>query len=146
VRARLLVKIYVAGLYLTEGKTTTEGVLALPGPKRVILTMLRRLTAEQFIDALNDGIEANSPAAEVERLKPRIDELIAAMTSIQQARKGDVIALDFLPESGTRIMVNGEVRSKPIPGGDFYSALLRVWLGDRPFDRGLKRGLLGQTG
>jgi len=30
-----------------------------------------------------------------------------------------------------------------IPGEDFNRALLRIWLGDRPADGDLKRGMLG---
>jgi hypothetical protein len=40
--------------------------------------------------------------------------------------------------------VNGQPRGKPIPGDDFYRALLRIWLGDKPVDGDLKKGMLGQ--
>jgi len=42
--------------------------------------------------------------------------------------------------------VNGEPRGKPIAGEDFYRALLRIWLGDKPVDGDLKQGLLGRAG
>ena len=56
------------------------------------------------------------------------------------------ILLDFLPDSGTGLVVNGQARGKPIAGDDFYRALLRIWLGDKPVDGDLKRGMLGQAG
>jgi hypothetical protein len=31
----------------------------------------------------------------------------------------------------------------PMAGDDFFSALLRIWLGDKPVDSGLKKGVLG---
>jgi hypothetical protein len=37
------------------------------------------------------------------------------------------------------------VKGKAIADEGFYRALLRVWLGDKPVDADLKKGLLGQT-
>ena len=72
----------------------------------------------------------------------RIAELLALFTD---GKKGDVILLDFLPEAGTAVSVNGQAKGKPIPGEDFYRALLRIWLGDKPVDGDLKKGMLGQA-
>jgi len=76
----------------------------------------------------------------------RIEELLAIMNALVEAKKGDAILLDFLPDSGTRVVVNGQPRGKPIAGDDFYRALLRIWLGDKPVDGDLKKGMLGQPG
>ena len=40
-------------------------------------------------------------------------------------------------------MVNGKPAGKPISGEDFYRALLRIWLGDKPVQEDLKKSLLG---
>jgi hypothetical protein len=146
IRTRAIFKVYAAGLYLTEKKGTTGEVLALAGPKRVGMTMLRDLSAQQLSEALAEGIRNNSSAAEQEALKARVDELVAIMNALGEAKKGDVILLDFLPDSGTRVTVNGQPRGKPIAGDDFYRALLRIWLGDKPVDSELKKGMLGQAG
>ncbi len=145
IRTRVFFKVYVAGLYLAEKKGAAGEVIALPGPKRVAMTMLRDLSAQQLSEALVEGIRNNSSAAEQEALKGRIDELVAIMNALGEARTGDRIQLDFLPDSGTRVVVNGEPRGKPIPGEDFYRALLRIWLGEKPVDSDLKQGLLGRA-
>ncbi|MNU03212.1 hypothetical protein D3C72_2471590 [compost metagenome] len=54
-----------------------------------------------------------------------------------------MINLDFSPQTGTVIAINGTPRGRPIPGEDFYQAVLRVFLGERPVDPDVKRGLLG---
>jgi hypothetical protein len=108
--------------------------------------MLRDLGAKQLTDALEDGIRANHSPAELAALKGRVDELVAVMNEIGSAKEKTVIALDFLPDSGTRITVDGAARGKPIPGEDFYAALLRIWLGDKPVDADLKKAMLGQGG
>lgn len=143
VRTRFFVKVYVAGLYLTQKKSVPAEALLLAGPKRVSMTMLRDLTAQQLAEALSDGFKANNPI-DVERYKSHLDELTAIMNSIGQAKKGDSIALDYLPETGTRIVVNGEQKGKPIADEGFYRGLLLIWLGEKPVDGDLKRALLGQ--
>lgn len=145
IRTRVFFKVYVAGLYLAEKKGTPNEVIALPGQKRVSMTMLRDLSAQQLSDALVEGIRNNSNAAEQEALKGRIDELVAIMNAIGEAKTGDRIQLDFLPDSGTRVVLNGEPRGKPIAGEDFYRALLKIWLGDKPVDGDLKQGMLGRA-
>ena len=145
IRTRAIFKVYVAGLYLPEKKGTTGEVLALAGPKRVAMTMLRDLGAQQLSEALAEGIRNNSSAVEQEALKARTDELVAIMNALGEAKKGDAILLDFLPGSGTRVVVNGQPRGKPITGEDFYRALLKIWLGDKPVDDDLKKGMLGRA-
>ena len=146
IRTRVFFKVYVGALYLPEKKAAANDVLALAGPKRVAMNMLRDLTAQQLSEALADGMSNNSSAAEQAALKARIDELVAIMNALGEAKKGDAIALDYLPESGTRVVVNGQPRGKSIAGDDFYRALLRIWLGDKPIDDDLKKGMLGQAG
>ncbi len=146
IRTRAIFKVYVAGLYLPEKKATTAEALAIAGPKRVAMTMLRDLSAQQLSEALADGIRNNSTAAEQEALKARTDELLAIMNALGEAKKGDAILLDFLPDSGTRVVVNGQPRGKAIAGDDFYRALLGIWLGHKPVDGDLKKGMLGQPG
>jgi hypothetical protein len=146
IRTRIVFKVYVGALYLPEKKSAAAEVLALRGAKRVSMTMLRDLGARQLTDALEDGIRANHSPAELAALKGRVDELVAVMNEIGSAKEKTVIALDFLPDSGTRITVDGAARGKPIPGDDFYAALLRIWLGDKPVDADLKKAMLGQGG
>ena len=144
VRTRLIFKVYVGALYLPERKSGAAEVLAMKGPKRVSMTLLRELSAQQLIDALEDGIRANHSQTEIAALKERIDAFAAVMREIGSAKEKTVIALDFLPESGTRIAVDGAARGEPIPGEDFYAALLKIWLGGKPVDADLKKAMLGQ--
>jgi len=58
-------------------------------------------------------------------------------------KKGDRIVIDYLPERGTQVTVKGNLKGV-IPGEDFNQALLRVWLGDEPADKGLREGMLGE--
>ena len=143
VRTRAVFKVYVAGLYVPAKSNNAAALLAQSGPRRLSLTMLRNVDAESFTSPLNDGLQKNHSEAQLAALKPRIDAFNAAFKAIGEAKKGDTILLEYLPDSGTRILVNGQPRSPNIAGEDFYTALLRIWLGDKPADDDLKKGLLG---
>ena len=143
-RTRLGFRVYAAGLYLAQKTTDANAAVAAPGAKRVAMHMMRDVGAKSLIDAFNEGLEKNPPAGELAKLKPQAAEFNAALEGIGEAKKGDVILIDFVPGTGTVLTVNGQVRGKPIAGDDFYRALLRIWLGERPVDGDLRKGMLGQ--
>jgi len=145
IRTRAVFKVYVGALYLAEKKTVATEVLGVNGPKRIALFMLRDLTAEQLSGALNDGLADNLADAERARFKVQIDELKATMEAVGAAKEKSVVTLDFLPDAGTRVALDGAQKGKTIAGEDFYRALMKIWLGDKPVDRSLKAALLGQA-
>lgn len=74
------------------------------------------------------------------------DALSAIMLPLRVAKKGDIVALDYVPHAGAQVVMNGRAIGRPVPGHDLYRALLRIWLGDPPVDINLKRALLsGRT-
>jgi hypothetical protein len=142
-RTRVVFKVYVAGLYLPQKAKTAEEVIAMAGPKRVTLVMLRDVGADTFAGSLMDGLRDNAAEAELARLKPRIDELVAAMQKIGEAKKGTTVVLDYAPGAGTAVVVNAAPQGRVIPGEDLFAALLRIWLGERPVSTDMKKALLG---
>ena len=140
IRTKVFFKVYVGALYLGEKKSLAADVLAERGAKRVSLTLLRELSAQQVTEAFDEGIQANNSAATLAAMKPRIAQLLRLFAD---GKQGDAILLDYLPGVGTVVSLNGVVRGKPIAGEDFYRALLRIWLGDKPVDDELKRAMLG---
>jgi len=142
-RAKFFLKVYAIGLYLPEKKTTTADVLAAKGAKRLHIVTLRDLTAEQFADALVEGIHKNLAENEVEPLKARIERFRATILALKEAPKGALVEIDWLPGVGTRLSFVGQKKGEDIPGEDFYNALLRIWLGDHPAQDDLKGALLG---
>ena len=142
-RTRAVFKVYVGALYMTEKKTAAADALNQKGPKRVALFMLRDLSVDQLSGALSDGLNDNLSDAEREKFKPQIEELKATMEAVGAAKEKSIVTLDFAPDTGLRIALNGAPRGKPIAGEDFYRALLKIWLGDKPVDRALKAGMLG---
>jgi hypothetical protein len=105
--------------------------------------MLRNVDADEFAKALVDGMRPNHDEATMKALEPRIAQLNAIMAGIKEAKKGMAIALDWVPGAGTQVTIDGKAAGKPIEGEDFYRALLRIWLGDKPVQDDLKKSLLG---
>jgi len=139
-RKWLFFQVYAIGLYVqdTKGDPVAQG-----GAKRVAIHMLRDVDAETFTQALVDGMRPNHDEATMTALAPRIAQLSAIMAQMKQAKKGMAIALDWVPGAGTRMSIDGKPAGEPIAGEDFYRALLRIWLGEKPVQDDLKQALLG---
>jgi len=114
-----------------------------PAARRVLLVLLRDLEAAQFADALIEGLNNNHDSAQLAALKPAIDSLRSTLLALGKAPKGTVVQLDAVP-GGTRLSINGEQRGADIADPAFFTALMRIWLGNKPADADLKQALLGQ--
>jgi Chalcone isomerase-like len=144
IRTLVFLKIYVGALYLPTKQTTAANVLASNGAKRLALHLLRDLSAAQISSALDD-MSNNLAAAEREAFKDRFLELKATMAAVGAAKKNSILTIDFTPSAGLRIALDGVQKGNTIEGEAFYRALLGIWLGDKPVDSALKRGMLGAT-
>lgn len=142
VRTRFFFRVYVGALYLGQKTKSAQAVIDGSGARRVALYMLRELSAEQFVNALEDGLKNNHTAEQLAKLDAPVKQLRELFGAVKTAKTGDVIFIDYLPGSGTRITVNGSVRGV-IAGEEFNRALLRIWLGENPADSDLKAGMLG---
>jgi hypothetical protein len=140
VRTRVVFKVYVASLYLPQNATELATVLS-KSPRRIQLNLLRTLSADQLVDALNEGLAENNTAAELAAVKSQVDQLAMIMKSFKEVKEKDVITLDFV-DGATRIGLNGEAKGS-IGGDAFNQALTKVWLGDKPVQADLKKSLLG---
>jgi hypothetical protein len=142
VRSRFMVKVYAAGLYAPQKASNANAIITNKGARRVHIAMLRDVPAEQFADALKDGIDNNTPQAELDAMKGEIDQLLGVMRSLKEAKSGQAITLDFLPDGKTTVSVNGAAKGS-VGTEPLQRALLKIWLGDKPIQNDLKRGLLG---
>lgn len=145
-RTRLMLKVYAIGLYLAEPKASSEAALADKGPQRIRIVTLRDLTAKQFAEALMESLQNNNTEAELAAIKPAVDEFKATLLALGAAPTGTNITIDYAPDSGTQLAMNGQLKGKAIPGDEFRRALLKVWLGNKPVQGDLKEALLGKGG
>ena len=144
-RTMMLFRIYAIGLYLPVRVKTMQDAIGIKGPKRIHMVMLRNgITSKQVHDHVIARMEDGSQPSEMAVMKVRIDELTRIIEAEKVINQGGTIILDFIPGQGTVIRVNGAARGNPLPGEDFYNALLRIWLGDKAKSAKLRDQLLGR--
>ncbi|WP_431274983.1 chalcone isomerase family protein [Variovorax ureilyticus] len=144
VRYKAVFKVYTAGLYLGKKVGTPEEVLAAPGAKRITITMLRDIDANELGKLFTRGVEDNSPKNEMSQLIPGLLRMSGIFSDQKQLRTGDNFTIDWVPGSGTVISVKGAAQGEPIKEQAFFNALARIWLGPSPADWKLKDALLGK--
>lgn len=142
IRTKYFFKVYVAALYLAEKMHTSAAVLADSGAKRMSFHMLREVSGKQMLEAISEAIPPNHSVEEMKVLEARLNEFSRMFASVSEVKKGDVITFDYFPAAGTRVTVGGVEKGR-IEGADFYRALLKVWVGDKPVQADLKQSLLG---
>ena len=145
VRKKAIFKVYAMALYLPAKTGDAAAALGARGAKRISIVLLRDLSAKQFVDALQEGMANNHSETEMAALKDRLQQFSEIMLATGEAKSGSSVLIDWLPESGTRLTVNGQAKGKDIAGEDFYRALLAIWLGNKPVQDDLKQELLGKA-
>lgn len=144
IRYKFIIKVYTAGLYLAAKASTTEAVISAPGAKRLHIQMLRDIDGNELGKLFTKGMEANAPRDEFVKSVNGVLKLSEIFASRKQLNSGDNFSVDYVPGQGSMVLLNGKpMLSEPIKEPEFYNALLRIWLGDKPADDSLKDALLG---
>lgn len=144
IRYKAVFKVYTAGLYLSQKADTPEAALASTGPKRMHITMLREIDANELGKLFTRGVEDNTPKGEYARLVPGLIRMGEVFSAHKKLLPGDTFTIDWLPGQGTVIAVKGQVQGQPFKEPEFFQALMRIWLGKNPADHLLKDALLGK--
>jgi hypothetical protein len=143
VRYKAIFKVYTAGLYLTHKAGTTAEVLAAPGPKRIHIQMLRDIDGNELGKLFTKGVESNVSREEFAKSINGVLKLSEIFASRKQLNSGDYFSVDYVPGVGATVVLNGKPMGETIKEPEFFTALLRIWLGDKPADDNLKEALLG---
>jgi hypothetical protein len=143
-RYKAVFKVYTAGLYLGKKAATMADVAATPGPKRMTLTFVREIGSEELGRLFIKGIKANTPNEEYTRIVASVMRMSQIFYEARRMKVGEVINMDWVPGKGTVIAIRDVPVGEPFPEPEFYSALLRIWLGQDPADWQLKDALLGK--
>lgn len=138
--AFIKVKVYAAGLYLPAKASDPAAILAADEPKQLVMQFLyKEVEAEKLVEGWRDGF-ANNSAAAMPALKERLDQFCALWPAM---KSGERAVLTYLPGKGTSVEIKG-TQVALIPGKDFAQATFAIWLGAKPPNPDLKKGLLGK--
>lgn len=143
VRYKLFSKVNVAEMHAVKKFSSLDELIALPGPKRVTLTMLREVPSDLMGKSLVRGIEDNFPKAELSKLVPSLIRIGGVFSENKQLSSGDRVLIEWIPGTGTVITVKGKVQGEPFKELEFFRAMMSIWLGQTPVDLKLKDALLG---
>lgn len=138
-RYRVLLKGYVAALYLGPGVGSERALADVP--RRLEIEYFWAIPADAFARTTTDLIARNADAAARERLADPLEKLNALYRDVQA---GDRYALTYVPGKGTELALNG-VPLGVVEGAEFSSALFAIWLGDQPLDEMLRERLLARS-
>lgn len=140
IREKYWMDLYAAALYVVK-KTEEPGKIVYADAEQAIHIKIisNSVTRERFIEAVKEGFKnaGHGKATESE---------IKKLTSFfsEEFKSGDKIYLEYIPEKGVQVKKNGSLKGT-IPGLEFKKALFAIWLGSKPADENLKKGMLGKN-
>jgi hypothetical protein len=142
IRSKWLMNIYAGGLYLESKSSNAEEIIAADNVMAIKLHMVSgMITSKKMTDATMDGFE-KATKGNIAPIKDNIDAFMAVFQ--EPIDKGDVFDITYLPGTGLDIKKNGEHKSTV--AGDLYfkQCVWGIWLGKKPADKKLKKGMLGE--
>jgi hypothetical protein len=141
VREKFFMDIYIGALYLPAATSDSRAILSDSGPASVRMFFLHKeVSKKKIVTGWQEGLAENLSAGNMKALQPKLDKFNDLFRTMM---RGDVVSIDYIPATGTEVRINNEWRGV-VPGNDFYRALLKVWLGDKPVSKSLKQAMLGK--
>ncbi len=142
--------LYSAELYLNQKVATPAQAMGSPGTKQLRVVMLRDVKPTELGDLLASGMVSNASDDELRKLIPVLFSLGEILGEQKQLLAGDSFQITMLPDASTSINIQAKARlgadRHVFAQPELFSLLLRMWLGERPADKGLKNALLGKAG
>jgi hypothetical protein len=142
-RYKAIFKVYDMGLYTTKKVSTPAELLALPGPKRLYFVALREIPGTDLGRLFVKGLSENSPKEVVQKHTLSTTRFIEIFSGKSKMMPGESFAMEFVPGKGTQFFITGQPQGEPVGDDEFFTMVLKIWVGESPADRGLKDALLG---
>lgn len=139
IRTKMMVKVYVAGLYLEQKTSDANAIIKSDAPKQIVMHFVHGVSKSQMSDAFSESFNDNTPDA-VKTMKADIDRLLGALEPLNS---GDQMVFTYVPGTGTTMSIKGQDKLT-IADPAFGQVMFSVWLGPKPPTADLKKGMLGQ--
>jgi Chalcone isomerase-like len=138
-RSKLMIKVYVAGLYVANKSSDANAIINNDAPKRMVLQFLRSVSKDQMVDAYTEAFDTNAAAAKASLSK----EIASLMAAFEPVSAGDQMVFTYVPGQGTTFAVKGKDKVT-IAGLPFAKAMFACWIGPKPPSADFKKGVLGK--
>ncbi len=139
IRTKYIVKVYIAGLYLEQKSSDANAIIKADAPKQIVMKFVHGASKSQMKDAFDESFRDNTPEA-AKTMKAQIDQLLNALDAV---KSGDEMVVTYVPGTGSSLAINGQ-NKVTIADPAFGPVLFSVWLGPKPPNADLKKGMLGQ--
>jgi hypothetical protein len=108
-RKRGYFKIDVTALYTQQRVSSLEALENAKGPRRVELVIQQDITGSQASRYFLIDFEASATPAEFAQLISEVSQIGDIYSSLPKIKKGDVVAIDWVPGKGLSAMLNGNL-------------------------------------
>jgi len=136
-RKKLIIKVYAGALYLIEKCNNEKKIIEADEPMAVKMHFIyKAVDPAKLIDAWNTGFGKS----DISNLQKEIETFNSYFT--QAAVKNDVYDIIYIPEVGTSVYMNNEIKGT-IAGLEFKKAVFSIWLGEQTELPKLKKAMLG---
>ena len=140
IRKMLFMDLYVGSLYTKTKTSQPADILDSKTPVAIRLDIISgMITSDKMASTVKDGFK-KATGGKMEPLQERLDSFIGVFKD--EIVKGDQFTLVAVPGKGLNAYKNGTYLTN-IKGDDFSKTLLKIWLGDKPADKRLKKAMLG---
>ena len=140
-RKKFFMKVYAGGLYLTQKNKDPKKVIAADEPMAIRMHFIYDgVSSKKLIAAWNEGFE-NGTGGNIAPVKEKIDTFNSFFK--EEAKKGDIYDIIYVPGQGISVHIKEKLMGV-IKGLDFKKAVFAIWLGEKPADKGLRKGMLGE--
>ena len=123
----MMIKVYVAGLYVEQKRSDGNAIVNADAPKRITLHFVRNVSNDQIREAIVDGFDANAKST----LKAQIDQFGAALEPFNE---NDEMSVTYVPGTGTVLNVKGKDKLT-VPGFAVREGAVRDLAGREPAER-----------
>ena len=140
-RKKLFIKVYAGALYLTQKNADAGKIIGADEPMAIRMHFIYDgVSQDNLIEAWNEGF-SNAMGGDLSPIQKQVDRFNGFFT--EEAKANDVYDIVYIPGQGTSVTVKGKL-SGTMEGFEFKKAVFSIWLGDKPADSKLKKGMLGK--
>ena len=138
IRKKFFAKVYIGSLYASRRLPTATEALHDSGGKLIRMVFLHsRVGKEKIIEAFREGLANNSPDLTG---SPEVKKFLGLFAA--DFNRGDVVDLILGADGSVAASHNGKALGS-ISSARLARGVLAIYLGDKPADESLKKGMLG---
>jgi Chalcone isomerase-like len=142
-RYKAIFKVYDMGLYTSTKVGTMQEAINAPGPKKLQLLAHREISTSELGRLFYQGLRDNNSS----ELNLKHTASSARLSEIASVRSkilpGESFSIEYIPGKGITFFVMDKAQVPAFGDAEFFSMVMKIWLGNLPADFMLKDALLG---